>query len=108
MEILTLGIASIAGLVISFYFFLRQQRNLLDRIQAKSNEEYQYYRSAFKQELKEVKKARENMAKEDDIVTGDTKDETMVTDKFLSGLEEDFAESEIDMDKLKESIRGEK
>ena len=105
MELLVLGLASIAGMVALVGLFLKHQRSLLDRLQARSLEEFKYFTSTYKKDVKRQGKAIDKAIKEEDEV--DVNAGTEATDKFLRDVEEDFAVGEVDMEKLKESIRGE-
>lgn len=104
METLILGLASIAGGVVLVWFFLRHQRSLLDRLQAKSLEEFKYFTETYKKDVKIKNKVIEKAVEEE---TEDINAGNEVTDKFLQDIEESFDANEIDMEKLKKSIRGE-
>lgn len=105
MELLALGLASIAGMVIIVCVFLRHQRSLLDRLQARSLEEFKYFSETYKKDIKRQDKALDKAIEEEEEVDVNAGSET--TDKFLRDIEESFDANEIDMEKLKKSIRSE-
>jgi len=72
---------------------------------AKSLEEFKYFTETYKKDIKRQNKVLDKAIEEEEEV--DVNAGTETTDKFLRDIEESFDANEIDMDKLKESIRGE-
>ena len=107
METLILGLAALAALVLQQVFHSRLIKDLNTRLMSKSLEEFQYFTETYKKDIKIKEKALEKAIKEEDEETEDINAGNEATDKFLRDVEEDFDASEIDIEKLKESIRGE-
>jgi len=106
MEIMALGIVAIGALVFQQWLHSRLVRDLNTRLMAKSLEEFKYFTETYKKDIKRqnkiLDKAIEEEEEEVDVNAGNE-----ATDKFLRNVEEDFDANEIDMEKLKESIRSE-
>lgn len=105
MEIMVLGIAAIAALVLQQVFHSRLIKDLNTRLMSKSLEEFQYFTETYKKDIKRQNKVMDKAIKEEDEVDVNAGDE--VTAKFLRDVEEDFDANEVDMNKLKASIRSE-
>ena len=105
MEIMALGIVAIGALVFQQWLHSRLVRDLNTRLMAKSLEEFKYFTETYKKDIKRQNKILDKAIEEDEEVDVNAGNEA--TDKFLRNVEEDFDASEIDMEKLKKSLRGE-
>ena len=105
METLILGLAAIAALVLQQVFHSRLVKDLNTRLMAKSLEEFKYFTETYKKDVKRQDKILDKAIEEEEEVDVNAGNEA--TDKFLRDVEEDFDANEIDMDKLKKSMREE-
>lgn len=104
METLILGLAAIAALVLQQVFHSRLIKDLNTRLMAKSLEEFKYFTETYKKDIKRQDKILDKAIEEEEV---DVNAGNEATDKFLRDVEEDFDANEIDMDKLKASMRNE-
>ena len=106
MELMALGMVAIVALVFQQWLHSRLVKDLNTRLMAKSLEEFKYFTETYKKDVKRQNEALDKAIKEEDD-TEDVNAGNEATDKFLRDMEEDFDANEIDMDKLKKSIRSE-
>lgn len=102
-----LGLAAIAALVFQQWLHSRLVKDLNTRLMSKSLQEFKYFTEIYKNDVKRQDKALDKAIEEEEKETEDTSAEGEAVTKFLQDVEEDFAESEVDIDKLKASMRGE-
>lgn len=105
METLILGIVAIGALVFQQWLHSKLVKDLNTRLMAKSLEEFKYFTETYKKDVKRQDKILDKAIEEEE--TEDTNAGNEVTDKFLRDVEEDFDANEVDMNKLKASIRSE-
>jgi len=104
METLILGLVAIVALVFQQWQHSRLVKDLNTRLMAKSLEEFKYFSETYKKDIKRQNKVLDKAIEEEEV---DVNAGNEVTDKFLRDVEESFDANEIDMEKLKASIRSE-
>jgi len=90
------------------YLFYRERKELLNRIMAKSYEQYEYFQNMFKEEVDELKSLRKDSRKKDEVDEEIKKEQDLEYEKerkFIEQTEEDWPEEEVDLEKLREQIK---
>ena len=104
---LILGVVAIAALFFQQWLHIKERESLLNRVMARDYEQFQYYEKMFKGEVKELKDQRD-VIKEEDKEDAEIKKEMDLEytkeREFIKGTEEDWEESEVDLEKLREKI----
>ena len=98
----------IGAIVFIVILFLRQQRNLLDRLMCKNYAQYEYFQKQFEGEVEELKSQRDDARvenKEDAEIKKEMDVEYGKEKKFLEQTEEDWEDEEVDLEKLRERIK---
>ena len=109
-----LGTAIILGGVILLTFFERKQ--LLNRIMSKNYQEYEYFTRMFGDEVKEMKRLREEAREKEEIDRKKfelaqrlAEKEGLNLEMALSGFEEPIDKGEVDMVELQKKLsKGER
>lgn len=94
-----------AGISVLFeYWHRKEKKDLLSRIMARNFQEYEYYNKAFKEEVGEMGKLRDEAR--DNRKTEEAEEEITPREKLntLDSFDEDWDEDDIDMAKLKERV----
>ena len=108
-ELLALGIVAIAALFFQQWLHIKERSSLLDRIMANNYQEFNYYKKMFEGEVEELKEQRDTAKKEDGEDAEIKKEMDLEYEKekeFIKGTDEDWDESEVDLEKLRERIKG--
>ena len=90
------------------YLFYKERKELLNRIMAKSYEQYEYFQKMFKGEVDEVKKLREDArakAGEDEEIKSELDLEYKKEKEFIEQTEEDWPIEEVDLPELRDRIK---
>ena len=98
----------IGATVFIVVLFLKQQRNLLDRLMSKNYEQYEYFQKQFDEEVEELKKQRADVRvenKEDAEIKKEMDVEYGKEKEFIEGTEEDWSEEDVDLEKLREKLK---
>lgn len=106
-ELLALGTVAIAALFFQQWLHIKERSSLLDRIMANNYQEFNYYRKMFEGEVKELKDQRIEAKKElgeDADIKQELDLEYKKEREFIKGTEEDWDESEVDMEKLRKRL----
>ena len=108
IDIIVLGIISVAGfaaIVLIYHLSKKNESKLLDRIMAKSFEEYEYYDQIVPGEVDETKKLRVEARKlrsGEDTEAKEIDEEYAPEIKSLKNFEEQWEGDEVDLEKLRE------
>lgn len=105
---LILGVAAIAALFFQQWLHIKERSSLLDRIMANNYQEFNYYRKVFEGEVEELKDQRKEAKKEDRDDAEIKKEMDLEYEKekkFIEDTDEDWDESEVDLEKLRERIK---
>ena len=109
-ELLALGVIAITALFFQQWLFMKERKDLLNRIMARNFEQLQYYDKMFKGEVEELKKDRNEMRKEeseDDEIKKEMDLKYEEEKKFIEQTEEDWDVNDVDLEKLKKKISEE-
>ena len=90
------------------YLFYKERKELLSRIMADSYKEYEYFQSMYKKDIEEAEKLRKDAraeAGEDVDIKKEMDVEYKKEREFIDQLEEDFAEEEVDLEKLRKNLK---
>ena len=104
---LILGVVAIAALFFQQWLHIKERSSLLDRIMANNYQEFNYYRKMFEGEVEELKDQRKEVKEEDKEDAEIKKEMDLEYTKereFIKGTEEDWNESEVDLEELRERI----
>ena len=99
LELLLVGV--LVWHVVYVLLHRKDMSNLLDRLMARSFEEFKYYEHKFPKDVKIATKATEKMV-EKEMSVDEVEDEA--TKKFAAGLEEDWGPDAIDKTKIAEIL----
>lgn len=98
-DIMYLGV-----IILLSYLFYKERKELLNRIMANSYEQYEYYQKMFKGEVEELKKERDAVREEtneDAEIKRELDLEHGTEQEFVDGMDEDWAEGEVDLPELR-------
>lgn len=109
---LIVSLVAMGLLVLQSYLFYRERSKLLDRIMAKTYDQFEYYDKIVPEEVDEVKRLRDEARvtrkfedEEAKAIDEEYAEEREVLD---TQFEEDWEADEVDLKKLKESLSKEK
>ena len=107
IEIIVLGLVAIAGfaaIVFTYYLTTKERSKLLDRLMARTFQEYEYYDKIVPEEVEETKKLRDEAREIRDTEDEEAKtiDEEYAPElKSLKSFEEEWSGDEVDLEKLR-------
>lgn len=108
IEIIALMIVAIAGfaaIVFTYHLTTKERSKLLDRLMARTFQEYEYYDKIVPEEVEETRKLRDEARGKRDTEDEEAKeiDEEYAPEiKSLKNFEEQWEGEEVDLDKLRE------
>jgi hypothetical protein len=92
--------------VLREFWYMKEKKSMLNRVMSRNYQEFEYYDKAFKKEVKEMGELRDEVR---DSRETEKMEEVEVTPRerlnALDGLEEDWDEDDIDMNKLIERTK---
>jgi hypothetical protein len=108
IELIILGATTVVGyaaIIFMYYLTTRERSKLLDRIMARTYQEYEYHDKMYETDIKETEKLRDE-AREERLEDDEIKQELDVEYRrerdMLKEMDEDWEEEEVDMEKFRE------